>query len=467
VAGRGPADGPGWRPGARVWGGAGPGVTRRAGPRPVWGPPLTISWRAEVVPIRRPTDQLADAFRARAGRDPQGVWFAPGRVNLIGEHTDYADGFVLPVAIDRGVLVAAAARDDGRLRCWSLQEPDAADLRLEEIGPGKVEGWAAYPAGVAWVLAEAAAGGGPAAGAQPPARGDGPAPGAEPPEAGRKAPAPLRGADLVVDGDVPAGAGLSSSAALECATALALAELSGALGALGPVELAGVARRAEVEVVGMPCGVMDQMVSMLGQPGHALFLDTRTRATEQLPLGLEAAGLRLLVIDTRAKHRLVEGAYAERRASVEAAARILGLPSLRDATPELVEASAADLGDPGRRRARHVVSENARVLETVELLRRGALDRLGPLLEASHASLRDDLEVSCPELDTAVSAAVSSGALGARMTGGGFGGSALALVPGALVDRVSTAVLAAFEVAGFRPPEILPVLVSGGAHRLA
>jgi len=402
------------------------------------------------VAIRRSTDQLADAFRARAGRDPEGVWFAPGRVNLIGEHTDYSDGFVLPVAIDRGVLVAAAPRDDGRLRCWSLQETEAADLRLEAIGPGKVEGWAAYPAGVAWALGQSATGG-----SQRPAR------------AGAEPPAPFSGADLVVDGDVPAGAGLSSSAALECATALALAEPSGALGRLGPVELAALARRAEVEVVGMPCGVMDQMISMLGQAGHALFLDTRTMATEQLPLALEAAGLRLLVIDTRATHRLVEGAYAERRASVERAARVLGLPALRDATPALVEASAAALGDPGLRRARHVVTENARVLETVELLRKGALDRLGPVLSASHASMRDDFEISCPELDTAVSAAVAVGALGARMTGGGFGGSALAVVPEALVDRVTTAVLAAFEVAGFRRPEIIPVLASGGAHRVA
>src|SRR6266699_1002040 len=365
------------------------------------GPSKRRSLRSLIrgVAIRRSTDQLADAFRARAGRDPEGVWFAPGRVNLIGEHTDYSDGFVLPVAIDRGVLVAAAPRDDGRLRCWSLQETEAADLRLEAIGPGKVEGWAAYPAGVAWALGQSATGG-----SQRPAR------------AGAEPPAPFSGADLVVDGNVPAGAGLSSSAALECATALALAEPSGALGRLGPVELAALARRAEVEVVGMPCGVMDQMISMLGQAGHALFLDTRTMATEQLPLALEAAGLRLLVIDTRATHRLVEGAYAERRASVERAARVLGLPALRDATPALVEASAAALGDPGLRRARHVVTENARVL------------------------------------DTAVSAAVSIGALGARMTGGGFGGSALAVVPEALVDRVTTAVLAAFEVAGFRRP---------------
>jgi galactokinase len=437
-----------------------------------------------VLQIRRSTDQLIDAFRARAGRDPEGVWFSPGRVNLIGEHTDYSDGFVLPVAIDLGVLVAAARRDDGRLRCWSLQAPEPADLRLEAIGPGRVAGWAAYPAGVAWALGQATRAlgesgralgeSGRALGESGRALGDaGPAPAAgqaavspAAASAGAGWAAGLGGADLVVDGDVPAGAGLSSSAALECATALALADLGGWLGRLGPVELAGVARRAEVEAVGMPCGVMDQMIAMLGHPGHALFLDTRTLVTEQLPLALHGAGLRLLVIDTRAPHRLVEGAYAERRAAVEKAARVLGVPALRDATPAMVEAHAAALGEPGLRRARHVVGENARVLQAVELLRAGALDRLGPLLAASHASLRDDFEVSCPELDTAVVAALDGGALGARMTGAGFGGSALALVPERLVDRVAAAVPAAFDAAGFRPPEIIPVVVSGGARRI-
>jgi galactokinase len=394
-----------------------------------------------VIRIHRPSQRLRallDAFRARAGRDPDGAWFAPGRVNLIGEHTDYSGGFVLPLAIEHGVLVAAARRDDGRLRCWSLQEPEPADLRLEALGPGRVRGWAAYPAGVAWALAQADAGA-----------------------------AALGGMDLLADGEVPAGAGLSSSAALECATALALADLSGALGRLGPLELAAVARRAEVEAVGMPCGVMDQMISMLGQPGRALFLDTRTLAAEQLPLPLDEAGLRLLVIVTRAPHRLVEGAYAERRAAIETAARVLGVPELRDATTAMVEDAAAELGDPGLRRARHVVRENARVLQAAALLREAALDRIGPLLAASHASLRDDLEVSCPELDTAVGAATDSGALGARMTGAGFGGSALALVPAELAERVGAAVLAAFEVAGFHPPEVIGVRPAGGARRLA
>jgi galactokinase len=387
-----------------------------------------------------PTGRLADqqrrvveAFQERTGRDPDGVWAAPGRVNLIGEHTDYNDGFVLPAAIDRQVVAAAGRRPGGRLRVWSLQTGPPAELELSGIGPGRVEGWAAYPAGVAWALGQA---------------------GVE-----------VGGVDLVVDGDVPAGAGLSSSAALECATATALADLSG--GGLDRVALAGVARRAENEVVGVPSGVMDQMVSMLGRAGHALFLDTRSLGTEQVPLPLEAAGLCLLVLDTRAGHRLVDGAYADRRAACEAAAAVLGVAALRDATLERVEAAAGELGEERLRRARHVVTENARVLEAVELLRAGALDRLGPLLAASHASLRDDYEVSSPELDTAVEAAVAAGAIGARMTGAGFGGSAIALAGAELAGRVGDRVRDAFAAAGFGPPAVEAVTASDGARRLA
>jgi galactokinase len=375
---------------------------------------------------------LAAAFAERAGRDPDGIWAAPGRVNLIGEHTDYNDGFVLPVAVDRQVLAAAARRDDGRVRCWSLQEQAAAEVDLAEVGPGRVDGWAAYPLGVAWSL--------------------------------RQAGVPVAGADLLVDGDVPAGAGLSSSAALECAVAIALAELHG--GAPDGRELALAARRAEVEVVGVPCGVMDQMVAVLGRAGHALFLDTRSLEVEQVPVDFAGAGLRLLVIDTGVQHRLVEGGYADRRAACEAAARALGVPALRDVTPEQVEAAAELLGEPGARRARHVVTENARVLAAVELLRAGSLDRLGPLLAASHASLAGDLEVSSPELDAAVAAAVRAGALGARMTGAGFGGSALALVPAGRVEPVAGAVAAAFDAAAFAAPRVYEVHTADGARRL-
>jgi galactokinase len=378
-------------------------------------------------------ERVVTAFRERTGRDPDGVWAAPGRVNLIGEHTDYNDGFVLPAAIDRQVVAAAGRGEGRRLRAWSLQTGPPADLELDGIGPGRVDGWAAYPAGVAWALGQA---------------------GVE-----------VGGADLVVDGDVPAGAGLSSSAALECATATALADLFGA--GLDRVALAGVARRAENEVVGVPSGVMDQMVSMLGRAGHALFLDTRSLGTEQVPLPLEAAGLCLLVLDTRAGHRLVDGAYADRRAACEAAAATLGVAALRDATPEQVEAAAGELGEERFRRARHVVTENARVLEAVGLLRAGELDRLGPLLAASHASLRDDYEVSSPELDTAVEAAVAAGAVGARMTGAGFGGSAIALAGTELAGPVGDRVKDAFAAAGFGPPAVEAVTASDGARRLA
>jgi len=389
--------------------------------------------------LGEPTGRVGDqveravtAFRERTGRDPDGVWAAPGRVNLIGEHTDYNDGFVLPAAIDRQVVAAAGRGQGHRLRAWSLQTGPPVDLELDGIGPGRVEGWAAYPAGVAWALGLA---------------------GVE-----------VGGADLVVDGDVPAGAGLSSSAALECATATALADLFGA--GLDRVALAGVARRAENEVVGVPSGVMDQMVSMLGRAGHALFLDTRSLGTEQVPLPLEAAGLCLLVLDTRAGHRLVDGAYADRRAACEAAAATLGVAALRDATLEQVQAAAGELGEERFRRARHVVTENARVLEAVGLLRAGDLDRLGPLLAASHASLRNDYEVSSPELDTAVEAAVAAGAVGARMTGAGFGGSAIALAGTELAGRVGDRVRDAFAAAGFGPPAVEAVTASDGARRL-
>jgi galactokinase len=378
-------------------------------------------------------ERVAGAFRELTGRDPDGVWAAPGRVNLIGEHTDYNDGFVLPAAIDRLVVVAAGRRKGGRLRLWSLQSGPPADLELARVGPGRVDGWAAYPAGVAWALGQAGVG--------------------------------VGGTDLVVDGDVPAGSGLSSSAALECATATALADLHGA--GLDRPALAALARRAENEVVGVPSGVMDQMVAMLGRAGHALFLDTRSLATEQVPLPLEAARRCLLVIDTRAGHRLVDGAYADRKAACEAAAATLGVAALRDATLEQVEAAARALGDPGLRRARHVVTENSRVLSGVELLRAGDLDGLGPLLAASHASLRDDYEVSSPELDAAVGAAVDAGAVGARMTGAGFGGSAIALVATDRAGQVADRVGEAFAAAGFGPPEVVAVVPSDGARRLA
>ena len=379
---------------------------------------------------------VIDAFAQRVGRAPDGVWRAPGRVNLIGEHTDYNDGFVLPVAIDRSVVVAAARRDDGVLRTWSTRDRGGPVTRpVAEAGPGTSSGWSAYVEGMAWALRELGV--------------------------------TVPGADLVIHADLPAGAGLSSSAALEAAVALALTDL--AAHPVDRVELALAGQRAETEVVGMPCGIMDQMTVLLGRAGHAVFLDTRTKATELVPFDPAAAGLTLLVIDTRVKHALVGSPYAERRRACERAAAALGVPALRDATIDDL-AAALEIGDLDEvtfRRARHVVTENDRVLEAVDLLRRGELTALGPALAGSHRSLRDDYEVSCAELDVAVEAAVAGGAVAARMTGGGFGGSALALTPIDAVEVVTEAGIKAFAGAGFGPPAVFAVSIGGGAERVS
>jgi len=334
------------------------------------------------------------------------VWAAPGRVNLIGEHTDYNGGFVLPVAIDRTTKVAVAARDDGALRCRSLQIADDA-------------GWMTYIDGVVHAL------------------------GHEDVHVG--------GADLLVDSDVPTGAGLSSSAALEVAAAAALAALAGAT--LDARRLAFVAYRAETEYVGVPVGIMDQTVVALADDGHALFLDTRTLESQQVPFDPRAAGLHVVVVDSGVRRRLDDGRYAERRNECEAAARVLGVEQLRDATLDQVE--EVDIDETLRGRARHVVTEDDRVLRAVDVLRAGDLGALGPLLLASHASLRDDFEVSISELDEIVESAMENGAMGARMTGGGFGGAAIALVP----DEACGGLLEAFGDAAF---EVRPV---GGVRR--
>jgi galactokinase len=380
-------------------------------------------------------ETVTAAFVERAGRPPDGVWRAPGRVNLIGEHTDYNDGFVLPVAIDRSVVVAGARRDDAVLRSWSSRDRSHPAARsLAELGPGTSSGWSAYVEGMAWALRELGV--------------------------------PVPGADLVVHADLPIGAGLSSSAALEAAVALALTDLAGTT--VDRVALALAGQRAENEVVGMPCGIMDQMAVLLGRAGHAVFLDTRTRDSDLVPFDPAAAGLTLLVIDTRVKHALVGSPYAERRRACERAAAALGVPALRDATIGDLETAlySGDLDEVTFRRARHVVTENDRVLEVVDLLRRGELAAIGPALAGSHRSLRNDYEVSCAELDVAVESAVAGGAVAARMTGGGFGGSALALTPVEAIERVSKAVTDAFATAEFGPPVVFAVSIAGGAERV-
>jgi galactokinase len=370
-------------------------------------------------------------FRERYGREPEGVWRAPGRVNFIGEHTDYNGGFALPFAIGAGVCVAAATREDGVVALSSRQYgEEVVAVSPSGLAPGALAGWAAYPAGVAWAL--------------------------------RSAGYPVGGASLAVDADLPAGAGLASSAALECATGLALAALYRL--AVPRPELAALGRQAENDFVGVPTGLMDQLVVLLGQAGHALLLDCRAGTGTLVPLDPAAAGLVLLVIDTRARHELTDGGYAARRRACEDAARALGVRSLR----EITEVSQLDgLRDPVlRRRARHVVSENRRVLEAAGLLRAGQLDAVGPLLTASHVSLRDDFEVSWPEADGAVEAALQAGALGARMTGGGFGGSVIALAPAAAAAGVTGAVTDVFGQQGWRAPVIAPTQPAQGAVRL-
>jgi galactokinase len=379
------------------------------------------------------TSSTTHAFEQVHGRPPEVVWRAPGRVNLIGEHTDYNEGYVLPLALPLEIRVAAARRDDGLLRMASLQAGGQVEqVRLDELAPGAVQGWAAYVAGTAWSL-----------------RSDG---------------VDVPGADLLVDGEMPRGAGLSSSAALECASAGALLDLAGV--ELAPAAVALLAQRAENDFVGMPCGVMDQFASTSARAGHLLLLDTRDLHVEHIPFDLEAEGLTLLVIDTRAPHRLVDGEYAARRADCERAAALLGLRSLREVAD--LDAALASLDDATlRRRVRHVVSENGRVLEVVAMLRAGDVRAIGPALTASHASLRDDYEVSCPELDLAVDTALAAGAHGARMTGGGFGGSAIALVETAAVPDVRASVLAAFADAALTEPGFLEAVPAAGSGRAA
>ena len=372
------------------------------------------------------------AFAERFGRPPEGVWVAPARVNLVGEHTDYNDGFVLPLAIDRRVAVAAARRGDDLLRLVSLDKGERR-LRLAEVGPGAVRGWAAYAAGPLWALQR-----------------DG---------------AEVGGLDLVLGSDVPIGSGLSSSAAVECATLLAARDLYG--GPDDPARLAAIAQRAENDVVGVPCGIMDQMAALACRAAHVLLLDCRSLEADQVPFAPADAGLALLVADTRVSHALADGAYAQRRAACEQAARVLGVPALRDATQAGLDAARDRLDELRYRRARHVVGENARVLEVAALLRAGRPEAIGDALSASHASLRDDYQVSAPELDTAVEAALAAGALGARMTGAGFGGCALALVPADAVADVGKAVAAAFADRGFREPTVFAVRPADGAARVA
>ena len=379
-------------------------------------------------------DDAREGFEAVFGAAPDGLWSAPGRVNLIGEHTDYNEGFVLPFAIDRRTVVALGVRDDRRVRVASTFADELAEIDLDALTPQALGGWSAYPLGVAWAFSEFGAD-----------------------------LAAVPGVDLFIDSDVPVGAGLSSSAAIESAVALALNDVW-QLG-LDRRTLARVGQRAENVAVGAPTGIMDQSASLLGQVDHAVFLDCRSLESELVPLGLAEAGLAILVIDTGVKHSHATGGYGERRAACERGAAAMGASSLRDLTVDDLPRAQQLLDDETFRRIRHVITENQRVLDTVAVLRADGAQAIGELLDASHRSMRDDFEISVPELDLAVETAVGAGAIGARMTGGGFGGAAIALVKIDDLSRVQVAIDNAFGEHAFGQPDTFVVTASDGAAR--
>jgi galactokinase len=379
-------------------------------------------------------DRVSGLFDETFGGKPDGYWWAPGRVNLVGEHTDYNDGYVLPLALPQGIIAAARLSRAPTLRVRSRQESGAAEIPLAAITPQSVDGWFAYIAGVAWAFQQSGH--------------------------------DLPGLEMVIDSNLPTGAGLSSSAALECAVAMAWNDLTPL--DLSRHELAAIARRSENDVVGAPTGGMDQIASLYGKNNRLVFLDARSMAVSHVPFDLSTAGLALLVIDSRTPHALVDSEYAERRKTCALAAKQLGVRALRDIPFENLDNALAGLGDElMRRRVRHVVTEDQRVLDTVARLEtRNDLRRIGPILTASHISMRDDFNITVPQVDLAVVAALDAGAFGARMTGGGFGGSVVALVDADQAAGVFHAVQAAYTAAGYLAPVGFTATASTGAHRL-
>ncbi|MEK8069340.1 galactokinase [Rhodococcoides navarretei] len=386
-----------------------------------------MNW-LDVIAEEDLADGAAALFRNAFGGDPDGVWIAPGRVNLIGEHIDYAGGLVLPFALPYATAVAVRRREDTTMRAVSTDTNQTWTGQLGEIGPGNPSGWAAYVAGVSWALQEHGVG----------------------------------GVDVAVHSSVPVGSGLSSSAALECSFALALDDLFDLR--LDRKLLIEASIRAENEIAGASTGGMDQNIAMSAETGHALLLDCLDGSTRQIPLDLAGSGSRLLVIDTNAPHRLVDGQYGARREALDIACAELGVTTLRGLDLDTAVSGLVD--DTLIRRVRHVVSEIGRVEQAAELLDRGAAGAaLGELMTASHVSLRDDYEVSSPELDSAVDAARRAGAYGARMTGGGFGGSAIALVPSNLVQAVADEIVSSAARYELPPPTFLTAEPAGSAHR--
>jgi galactokinase len=374
--------------------------------------------------------QIEKKFLETFGAEPDLVAAAPGRVNLIGEHIDYSDGFVLPFAIKDRTLVAARKRNDSTVRIASAQRRNKiVTVDISTVKPGLKGEWERYALGVLWAL-------------------------------GVK-----EGVDLLIDGHVPLGAGLSSSAALECSVATAMNHLFD-LG-YNLEELARLTQKAENQYVGVPCGIMDQSVSLMATQGSALLLDCRDLTTKNIPFDVASSGLELLIIDTQAHHALTDGGYAERRASCESVVAKLGITSLRELSMEQLQNSRGLLTETEFVRARHAVTEMKRVLECVDALSKSDFEKVGQLINQSHASLRDDYTVSCPELDTAVEAALAAGALGSRMVGGGFGGSAIALIQASKTTETIKAVEKAFASKGFKAPRFFTSLPSQGAELLS
>ena len=370
-----------------------------------------------IAPIE---DVVVQAFTSRFGGRPR-VFAAPGRINIIGEHTDYSEGLVMPAAIDRRCVVAMARNGSDTIRALALGRHEEAEIAPDFVRSGS---WADYVSGVRQSLRDA---------------------GIEVP-----------GCDLVIHGNVPEGAGVSSSAALEVSTMLAMLACAGVTA--GPVDIALWAQSAESKYVGVPCGVMDQFVSANGVAGHALVLDCRSLTYERAPIPPNVA---FLLVDSTVRHRLVDGGYAARRADCETAAELLGLRVLRDASHAMLDKSV--LSERQMRRARHVVSENERVVLTALALAAGDLSKVGRLMNESHASLRDDFDVTCKETDILADIASQiSGVYGARQMGGGFGGAVLACVDAGAVEAASRTITATYrELTGIAASSLVCRIADG------
>ena len=373
---------------------------------------------------------IEEKFLETFGEEPELTAAAPGRVNLIGEHIDYSEGFVLPFAIKDRTLAAVRKRDDSIVRIASAQRRNKiVTVDIADVKPGLKGEWERYALGVLWSMGV------------------------------------TTGVDIMIDGHVPLGAGLSSSAALECSVATAMNHLFDMGFSLE--ELARLTQKAENQYVGVPCGIMDQSVSLMATQGFALLLDCRDLSTRNIPFDVASHGLELLIIDTQAHHALTDGGYAKRRASCESVAAKLSVKSMRELSMAQLDAARDQITETEYIRARHAVSEMKRVLDCVDALSVGDFAKVGELINQSHVSLRDDYTVSCPELDTAVEASLAAGAMGSRMVGGGFGGSAIALIQASQTAQTIRAVESAFADKKFKAPRFFTSLPSQGAEILS